>query len=114
MTKYWSREDTQHWILQLENRIEDIDYYLMRTVEWCERYGIWDDEVVFALSSLTVIWVSHMRGEPISRQELLEILNVNVWEEIEDAEYTLNPKYLNMDLDDMLEEAVQKFRQDDK
>jgi hypothetical protein len=114
MTKYWSREDTQHWISQLENRIEDIDYYLMRTVEWCERYGIWEDEVVFALSSLTVIWVSHMRSEPISRRELLEILEVSIWEEVDDAEYTLNPTYLNMDLEDILSEAVQKFRQSDE
>jgi hypothetical protein len=113
MTKYWSRDDTKYWIAQLENRIEDIDYYLMRTVEWCERYGIWEDEVVFALSSLTVIWVSHMRDEPITRRELLEILAVNLWDEVEDVEYTLNPKYLNMDLEDILEEAIQKFRQDD-
>jgi hypothetical protein len=110
MAKYWSREDTQHWISQLENRLEDIDYYLMRTVEWCERYGIWEDETVFALSSLTVIWVSHMRGEPITRRELLEILAVEHWDEIDDAEYTLQPKYLNMDLEDILNEAVQKFR----
>jgi len=25
MTKYWAREDTQYWIAQLENRLEDIE-----------------------------------------------------------------------------------------
>lgn len=110
MAKYWTREDTQHWIAQLENRVEDIDYYLMRTIDWCERYGVWDDETVFALASLTVIWVSHMRGEPITRRELLEILSVEKWEEVDDAEYTLQPKYLDMDLEEILEQAIQKFR----
>lgn len=114
MTKFWSRENTQHWISQLELRIEDIDYYLMRTIEWCERNGVWDDETVFALSSLTVIWVSHMRGEPISRRELLEILAVEIWEDVDDAEYTLDPKFLKMDLEEILEQAIQKFRQDDE
>ena len=32
--KYWSRNDTKEWIVQLEHRIEDIDYYQRRrTVE---------------------------------------------------------------------------------
>lgn len=110
----WTREDTQHWIAQLELRMEDIDYYLGRTISWCEVYGIWDDQTVFALASLTVIWVSHMRGEPISRRELLEILAVDKWDEVDDAEYTLSPNYLKMDLEEILNEAVQKFRQDDE
>lgn len=114
MTAYWSRQDTQHWIAQLENRIEDIDYYLLRTIDWCERYGIWEDETVFALASLAVIWVSHMRLEPISRRELLEILAVEHWDQVADAEYTLSPEYLKMDLEEILEQAVQKFRQDDE
>ena len=108
---YWSRQDTQHWIAQLQLRIEDIDFYLKRTIEWCEEYEILDDEVVFALASLTVIWVSHMRGEPISRRELLELLAVEHWNEVDDVEYTMNPKYLQMDLEEMLEEAVWKFRE---
>lgn len=108
---YWSRQDTQHWIAQLELRIEDIDFYLKRTIEWCEENEIYDDEVVFALASLAVIWVSHMRGEPISRRELLELLAVEHWEEVDDAEYTMNPKYLQMNLEEMLEEAFWKFRE---
>ena len=44
---YWSRNDTKEWITQLEHRIKDIDYYLERTVAWCEEYGIDDNKVVF-------------------------------------------------------------------
>ena len=47
---YWSRDDTKEWIVQLENRIEDIDYYLNRTVEWCETNGVWDNEKVYDMT----------------------------------------------------------------
>lgn len=35
--KPWTREDTHKWVIQLENRLEDIGYYLKRTLEWCEK-----------------------------------------------------------------------------
>jgi hypothetical protein len=76
MTRPWSREDTQHWIAQLENRLEDIDYYLHQTVEWCEERGVYNDQAVFACAVMTVIWVSHMRDEPLSKREVLEIVGV--------------------------------------
>ena len=46
MTAPWTRLDTQHWIDQLEHRIEDIDYYLNRTLEWCEDRGVYNDQAV--------------------------------------------------------------------
>lgn len=109
MTKCWTRQDTQHWIAQLELRVDDIDYYLHRAIDWCEYNGIWSDQKVFACCAMTVIWVSHMRGEPISRRELFELLQVQNGDQIPDAEYTLEPKYLKMDLEDILELVVQTF-----
>jgi hypothetical protein len=40
MTKIWSRDDTKEWVIQLEHRLEDIDYYLKKTVDWCEEWHI--------------------------------------------------------------------------
>ncbi len=109
MTKPWTREDTQHWIDQLEHRLEDIDYYLKRTVEWCEDNGVYRDDAVFACALMTVIWVSHQRCEPLSKREAMEILGVEGWETIADEEFELNQKYDNMDIDDLLDEVYQKL-----
>lgn len=103
MTKYWSREDTKFWIAQLENRVEDIDYYLNRTVEWCENNGIWDDEKVFSLAFVTVIWVSHMRNEEVSRREIYELLGVEDFENTEDLVMELGDRLGHLDWEEMLE-----------
>ena len=103
MTKYWSREDTQHWISQLENRLEDIDYYLHQTVDWCEERGVHNDQAVFACSVMTVIWVSHMRNEPLSKREVLEIIGVTDYYNAEDTEYELSERFHGMELEELLE-----------
>ena len=105
----WTREQTQEWVIQVENRIQDIDYYLKRTVEWCENNGVWSDPKVIACSVVTVIWVSHMRGEPVSRHEIFEILGFDNWQDTEDACYEMNNKMLDMELEELLEQAVASF-----
>jgi hypothetical protein len=102
MTKYWSREDTQYWIAQLENRIEDIDYYLNRTVEWCENNGVWDNEKVFGLTFVTVLWVCHMRNEDVSRQEIYELLGIEDYYNCEDHVMELGNQLSGLDWEDML------------
>lgn len=99
----WTRQDTQYWIAQLENRVEDIDYYLMQTVEWCEERGIYNDQAVFACSMMTVIWVADMRGEELSKKEVLEIIGVKDWYNANDDLYELNDQYSGMDLEEILE-----------
>lgn len=101
--KPWTREDTQYWIAQLENRIEDIDYYLNRTVEWCENNGIWNNEAVFSLSFVTVLWVCHMRNEDVSRKEIYEMLGLDDWNEIEDHVMELGTLLSGLDFEPMLE-----------
>lgn len=105
----WSRSDTQEWISQLENRIADIEHYITRTTEWCENNGVWDTEKIFACLAMTVIWVSHMRNEPISRRELLELLGQAQAADCEDAEYTMDPAMLDKDLHDILILVVLSF-----
>ena len=109
MTRYWSREDTHHWISQLENRIEDIDYYLKQTVEWCELHGIYEDKRVFVCAMMTVVWVSHMRNEPISRREAFELLGIDDWYLVPDEEFELSSKYKNYDLEDLLYSVTISF-----
>ena len=105
----WTRKDTQYWIAQLEHRIEDIDYYLHQTIQWCEDNGVFNDQAVFACTLMTVIWVSHQRGEPVSKREAMELLGIDGWELVEDEEFELNQKYYNMELEDLLEQVCQKL-----
>jgi hypothetical protein len=103
MYKVWTRDDTQHWIAQVENRIEDIDYYLGRTIEYCEANGIWDDIKVFSMSFVVVIWVCHMRSEEVSKQEILEILNIEYWAQADDAYISLGPQLADKDFEELLQ-----------
>ena len=104
--KPWTREDTQQWITQLENRIEDIDYYLQRTVEWCEQNGIWENERVFGLTFVTVLWVCHMRDEDVTRQEIFEILGVEDFQNAEDRIMELGNVLGKLDWEEMLQKVA--------
>ncbi len=106
MMKPWTREDTQQWITQLENRIEDIDYYLQRTVEWCEQNGIWQNERVFGLTFVTVLWVCHMRDEDVTRQEIFEILGVEDFQNAEDRIMELGNVLGKLDWEEMLQKVA--------
>ena len=58
---------------------------------------------------MTIIWVSHQRDEPLSKREAMELLGIKGWELVEDEEFELNQKYINLDIDDLLEEVYQKL-----
>ncbi len=110
--KPWTRNDTKEWIHQLENRLEDIDYYLKQTINWCENNDVYDDRIVLMLSFLTVIWVSHLRDEPISYIELLEILGLSSLIQGEDKLYDLGPHLKNLDHEDMLKMVLKDIGKD--
>jgi hypothetical protein len=105
----WTRDQTREWIAHLENRLEDIDYYLHRTVEWCEDHGVYNDQAVFACAVMTVIWVSYMRQEPLSKREVLEIVGVTDYYNAEDQEYNLSPQYQNFELEELLEVVAENW-----
>jgi hypothetical protein len=111
--KYWSRDDTKEWISQLEHRLEDIDYFLNRTSQWLDDNDIEDPHIAFMCSFLTCIWVSHMRGEPISFTELMELLEVDEWECDEDKVYEMDEKWANLDHDVLLERVVEQLLDDE-
>lgn len=107
--KPWTRDDTKEWITHLENRIEDIQFYLNRTHEWCEENEIYSDKIVFVCCIMALVWVSYLRNEPISKHELFEILGIKNWETIDDTVYEFNPAYENMELEDLLQFVVSSF-----
>lgn len=109
----WTRNQTRDWIAQLETRIKDIDYYLKKTTEWCEDRFIHDDRKVFILSFITCIWVSHMRDEPISYNELMELLGLEDMCISEDKLYELDPKFIDLEYEEMLKVIVKTLNEDD-
>ena len=107
--KVWNRDSTRLWIAQLEHRIEDIQYYMERTVQWCEANEVYSDRTVFACVVMTAVWVSHMRNEPISKHELFEMLGVEGWDQVDDAIYEFNSDYEAFDHEELLELVASSF-----
>lgn len=110
MTKPWLRRDTQEWITQLEHRLEDIDYYLNRTVAWCEDRGITDDQTLMSCAFITCIWVSHMRSEPITYKELLEFIGLPHLNVEDDKIYELGSTLNKLDHEEVLNLIARDFR----
>jgi len=106
---YWSREDTKAWVAQLEDRIEDISHYIDLTLDWCEEHYIDDDKVIFMCCFLTAIWVSQLRGEPISYIELMEMLGIKDIPDSEDKIYELDSQFEDLTHKELLKMAVKHF-----
>jgi hypothetical protein len=106
---YWSREDTKAWVAQLEDRIEDISHYIDLTLDWCEEQYIDDDKVIFMCCFLTAIWVSQLRGEPISYIELMEMLGIKDIPDSEDKIYELDSQFEDLTHKELLKMAVKHF-----
>lgn len=107
--KPWTRDDTRFWIAQLENRIEDMHFYLSRTVEWCKANEIYSDRITFICSVMAVVWVSHLRNEPISKLEVFEILGLKECDEVEDGIFEFNPVYESLEFEELLDYVVSSF-----
>jgi hypothetical protein len=107
MNNFWSREKTKDWISSIRHRVEDIDHYLGKTVEWCEAQGIYDDDRVFGLALITVLWVCHMRDEEITQEEIFEILGVKVPEDVVlNDRIFLGPLFEGLELEEILQEVA--------
>ena len=105
----WTRKDTREWITHLESRLEDIEYYLRKTVEWCDENAIYEERTIFACSVMTAVWVSHVRGEPISKQELFEIMGVKDWADAEDCLFEFNSDFEDLEHEELLEMVANSF-----
>lgn len=107
MNNFWSRQSTKDWISSIEDRIEDIDYYLKRTVDWCEQNSVYDNDRVFGLALITVLWVCYMRDEEITQTEVFEILGVNIPEDVVLSDRLfLGPTFEGLELEEILEQVA--------
>lgn len=93
----------------MENRIEDIDYYLKKTAEWCDANDVYSEQMVFACLIMTAAWVSYMRQEPLSKREIFEILDISGWENADDGIFEFNSDYDHLDHEELLEMIVNSF-----
>ena len=111
MYKPWTRNDTQEFIHTVESRIEDIDYYLKRTVEWCEKHAVVENKRVIMCCLVTCIWVSSMRNEAISFQELIEYVGIeDDYEDIitMDKVYKVCKEFQALDHEEVLQMLINK------
>ena len=105
----WTRNKTKEWIAQLEHRIEDIEFYLKKTTQWCEENEVYDERLIFACLIMTASWVSYMRQEPLSKQEIFEILGIEGWDTIEDGTFEFNGEYDYLEHEELLQMIVGSF-----
>jgi hypothetical protein len=106
MIRPWTRDCTKEWFIQLENRIEDFDYYLYQAEQWCNEHDVYNESIIFACKILTMTWVSHMRDEILSKREVFEIIGVVDWYNVDDDIYELGPNFQGLELEEILEEVV--------
>ncbi len=100
--KPWTRDDTKDWISQVENRIEDFQYYLDQTNDWCEKNQISDSQHLLIFYVMTCVWVSWMRDESITEKELFEILGISIEPLAEEKMYEFNPSAAVCDHEDLM------------
>jgi hypothetical protein len=62
---------------------------------------------------LTCIWVSQLRGEPISYLELMEILGIKEFDNIEEKFYELGEEYICLEHEELLQKAVDSIDNED-
>lgn len=84
-------------------------FYLDKTNEWLEDNYVEDDRTAFMCCFLTCIWVSHMRDEPITYIELMELLGVDYAEDPEEKVYELDKQYADLEHEELLKRAVGKL-----
>jgi len=105
----WTRNDTKDFIHSVESRIEDMDYYLKRTVEWCENNGVFENKRVLMCCLISCIWVSSMREELISFQEIVEIIGLEEFEDSSlDKIYNVCQEFRNLEHEEILEMLINK------
>lgn len=109
MSNSWSRDNTRDWINQIESRLEDMHYYLEKSMMWCEHNGIYENSRVLMCSLITCIWVASMRNEPISFREIVEIMGLTEFEDSNlDKIYGICNEFQILDHEEILSMLIDK------
>jgi tetrahydromethanopterin S-methyltransferase subunit A len=109
MYKPWARTDTKDFIHRVESRLEDFDYYLKRTVEWCENNGVFENKRILMCCLISCIWVSSMREEQVSFQEIVELVGLEDFEDTNlDKIYNVCEEFRHLEHEEILELLISK------
>ncbi len=87
-------------------KLEAFNSYMQDMVEWAEQNEITSEKTMMVLSIMTVLWTAYQLGEPITRQQMFELIGVDGWEEVEDRLLALPPKHGELGLFDLLTHVV--------
>lgn len=112
-SEMWSREHTKEWLIQIGSRLEDFEYYLKQTTDWCELHGIWNDAAIFMCCVMTLVWVSYQRNEPLSKTEVFEILGFDQNSFGNDM-YELGKEFQDLDHESLLYRVIKNFHQEEE
>jgi len=105
----WTRDKTRDWINKVESRLDDFDYYIKRSTEWCENNGVFDTQKILMCNLITCIWVASMRNEQITFQELVELMGLSSTDDIQaDKVYEVCEIFQNLDHEEILQILVTK------
>jgi len=86
---------TDHW--------SSLDCYLDQTIEWCKNNGVQENEKIFTLAFVTVLWVANKCLEPGSQKEIYTMLGIDCEKNGNDFIIELSGKLGGLDWEDMLE-----------
>lgn len=101
----WTRNDTKDWLFQIEHRLHDFEYYLKITEDWCEQHCIFNDAAIFMCCVMTLVWVSHMRGEQLTKNEVFEILGFEEHAN-DNSTFELSKDFENLDHEELLSKVI--------
>jgi len=109
MYRPWTRNDTKDYVHKVESRLEDFNYYLKRTVEWCENNGVFENKRILLCCLISCIWVSSMREEQVSFQEIVELVGLEEFEDTTlDKVYQVCEEFRYLDHEEILELLIVK------
>jgi len=110
MTKPWIREDTKEWITQMENRVQDMQYYLEEAILWLSVHGYHHPDMTIACLTMTCVWVANMRNEPITAHEIMEMIGADTEEvEIKDDIFELAPNYHGWEIEEIWYHVIRQY-----
>ena len=107
----WTRDSTKDWLFHIQSRLTDFEFYLKETADWCETHAVFNDAAVFMCYVMTLIWVSHMREESLTKNEVFEILGFDQYE-YDNSVYELGSEFYHLDHHSMLSKVVRDFSDD--
>lgn len=108
--KPWMRSDTQEWIVQMENRIADMRYYLDEASKWLMFHGYNRSDIMIACFTMTCVWVASMRNEQITNTEIMDLIGASSYDlDLGNQIFELSPRYKLWDIEEIWHHVVRQY-----